>query len=95
MNATQAVNFANIGAITTAGFYYKGGATTLTWQATLNAGNIQLQILANDGVTWLNVGAAVSALGFSSVGNLPAGQYRFVISLATANYISLASVPQG
>jgi len=84
--------FINVGTGATTAFTLKGGKYGLTWQATLGGGNLQLQTLAADGTTWLPVGAAISALGFTNF-DLPPGQYRFNVTTSTANYIAIAGVP--
>jgi hypothetical protein len=92
MATGDAVKFLNIGAVTTSAFALFGGKYGLLWQATLGGGNLQLQGLAADGTTWLNVGASITALGFTAF-DLPPGQYRFNITTSTANYISLSGIP--
>lgn len=56
MSATESNQFSNIAA-TTAAFILKGGRYAPI--ATFGGGDLQLQILALDGVTWINVGAAI------------------------------------
>lgn len=89
--STQSYQFANL-SVTTAAFYLDGGTFGLTVSATFGGGNVQLQILSFDRVTWLNVGAAITANGFVSQ-TLPPGQYRIAITTATAVYAALTSVP--
>ena len=60
--------------------------------ATFGGGNIQLQILSFDKVTWLNVGAANHRQRLRQL-SLPPGQYRMAITTATAVYAALTSVP--
>lgn len=84
--------FSNIGAGSTAAFKLKGGKYGLTIIATFGGGNVQLQTLAADNSTWVNVGSSVTAAGFSTL-DLPPGQYRFTVTTSTAVYISLSSIP--
>lgn len=89
--STQSFQFAGISA-TSAPFYCDGGNCALTVSATFGGGNIQLQILSFDKVTWINVGSPITANGFVSL-SLPPGQYRLAITTATAVYAALTSVP--
>jgi hypothetical protein len=89
--STQSFQFAGISA-TSAPFYCDGGNCALTVSATFGGGNIQLQILSFDKVTWINVGSAITANGFVSQA-LPPGQYRLAITTATAVYAAPTSVP--
>jgi hypothetical protein len=89
--STQAIQFSNIAA-TTAAFTLKGGKYGLAVTATFGGGNVQLQTLATDGSTWIGVGTAVTAAGFSNF-DLPPGQYRLAITTATAVYAALVNVP--
>ena len=84
--------FSNLGAVTTSTFTLLGGKYAVTWQATLGGGNLQLQALSADGSTFVAVGSAIAALGLT-VFDLPPGQYRFVITTATANFISVCRIP--
>jgi hypothetical protein len=63
--STQSFQFAGISA-TSAPFYCDGGNRALTVSATFGGGNIQLQILSFDKVTWINVGSPITANGFVS-----------------------------
>jgi hypothetical protein len=69
--ATQSYQFSNIAA-TTSPFLIKGGTYGLSVEATFGGGNVTLQLLGPDGSTWLNVGSAITANGFSSQ-SLPPG----------------------
>jgi hypothetical protein len=91
MSATESHQFSNISA-TTGSFTLMGGKYGLDVSATWNSGNMQLQTLATDGATWVNVGSSVTANGFSNY-DLPAGQYRLAITSATAVYAALSTVP--
>lgn len=90
MSATQTIQFSNISA-TTAAFALLGGTYGLTLSATFGGGNVQLQTLSLDGVTWINIGSAASANSVNDF-TLTPGQYRFVVTTATAVYISLCKI---
>lgn len=83
--------FSNISA-TTAAFALLGGKYCCAVTATFSGGSVQLQMLAVDGATWFNLGAAFTVAGSQNF-DLPAGQYRFVITTATAVYAVVANVP--
>jgi hypothetical protein len=83
--------FSNISA-TTAAFALKGGKYAAVVSATFGGGNVQLQTLALDGSTWVNVGTSITAAGLSNY-DLSPGQYRLAITTATAVYASLFGVP--
>jgi hypothetical protein len=91
-SSTQSVQFSNIGTGATAQFAIKGGKYSASSSATFGGGNQQLQILALDAVTWINVGSSITAAGLTTY-DLPPGQYRWNITTATANYIALTTVP--
>lgn len=58
-------------------------------------GSFQLQVLAGDNATWVNVGAAVVANGFSVL-QLPPGSYRWTTAAATtALFAELVRIPVG
>jgi len=84
--------FLNVGTGATGQFNLIGGKYGVTWQATLGGGNLQLQALAADGSSWVPVGSAISALGYTSF-DLAPGTYRFNVTTSTANYISITLVP--
>jgi hypothetical protein len=90
-SSTQSVQFSNIAA-TTAAFSLLGGIYGLTVSATFGGGNVQLQALAADGVTFVNVGSSVTAAGLTSPLYLPPGQYRLAITTATAVFAALTSI---
>jgi hypothetical protein len=92
ITATESVQFSNISA-TTAAFTLKGGNYALTTHATSYGSTVQLQVLAIDGVTWLNEGSNVTADGVTSYSNLPPGQYRINISGASGLFADLVRVP--
>jgi hypothetical protein len=91
MTVTESHAFSNIGA-TTPAFGLYGGKYGLDVTATFSSGNVQLQTLAPDGSTWVNVGSAITAAGFSNY-DLPPGQYRLAITTATAVYAALTTIP--
>jgi hypothetical protein len=90
MSATESKQFSDISA-TTAAFSLLGGKYGLDISATWSSGNAQVETLATDGSTWLNVGSAVTANGTSTY-DLPPGQYRIGISSATAVYAALTKI---
>jgi len=88
----DAVKFSNLGAVTTNSFPLLGGKYSVVWQATLGGGNLQLQVLSDDGSTFVPVGSAIAALGATTF-DLAAGVYRFVITTSTANFITVVGIP--
>lgn len=86
----DSVAFANIGA-NTASFPLKGGSYGVTAHATWGGGNVALQRLAADGVTFVTCVTAFTADGFASA-NLPQGTYRFAVTTATGVYVDITSV---
>lgn len=104
MIATEAVKFDNINA-TTASFLTLGGFYNATVIATFGGGSVELQQLAEDGATWVsllfpfnNAGVEVDLVIGKFTANgmkqfiLAAGQYRFLVTTATAVYASLTRV---
>lgn len=97
MNVTEAFKFDNI-SVTTAAFTVRGGRYILSAVATWSAGSVQLQMLAEDGVTWIApwtiAGAANNfTANATATLDLVPGQYRLAVTTATAVYASLCSVP--
>jgi hypothetical protein len=90
--AQQSIQFANISA-TPPVFTLEGGTYVATAVATFGGGNLQLQTLANDGLTFVNVGSQITANGVTTYSNLPPGQYKLVVTTATAIFFSLSRVP--
>jgi hypothetical protein len=90
VSATESHQFSNINA-TTLQFPIIGGRYSAEAAATWSSDNAQIQTLALDGSTWINVGSAITANGTSTY-DLPAGQYRVAISSATAVYFALTKV---
>lgn len=93
MGATsiESKQFSNISA-TTAAFPLKGGKYALIASATFGGGNLQLQVLAMDGTTYVNAAASITAAGLTTY-DLPQGMYRVSVTTATAVYVSLTSIP--
>lgn len=93
MRRPDGQTFSNISA-TTAAFKLDGGVYSVDVHATFGGGNIQLQKLAADGVTWLPFSAQITADGATSPLYIPAGgQWRFALTTATAAYINIKRVP--
>jgi hypothetical protein len=85
--------FSNISA-TTAAFTLKGGYYFLACVATFGGGNVELQVLGPDQSTYLSAPTALKLSAAGTIaGYLPPGQYRFLITTATAVYCSVTGVP--
>jgi hypothetical protein len=91
---TQSVQFSNLGSVTTAAFSLKGGTYGIAVTATFGGGNVQLQMLSIDGVTWFNVATSITAAGLT-IQQLPPGQFRVAITTATAVSIAIDTIPTG
>jgi hypothetical protein len=98
MRAVDGFSWSNVaagtypaGAASNPGFL-QGGYYQTAAIATWSTGNLQLQQLAADGSTWINVGAPITANGVQ-YNYLPPGRYQVVITTATASYGSLTRVP--
>jgi hypothetical protein len=89
-NQVESQVFSNIAA-NTAGFTLRGGLYGVKATATFSAGSVTLQVLADDGSTWLTAMTAFSAAGYASA-YLPAGTYRFGVTTATAVYCSVTGI---
>lgn len=93
MRAQEAVTFTNIAA-TTAAFELRGGRYDVMVIATFNAGSVDLQAQGPDGSTFISVlPAAFAATGIKQALDLPPGQYKFVVTTATAVFATVARVP--
>jgi hypothetical protein len=93
MSSVEAKKFSNINA-TTAAFTLQGGTYQIAvGPATFGGGNVVLQQLLLDGVTWVPVHTPLTAVG-AVTADLPPGQFRVAISLATAVFATVASVPR-
>jgi len=92
MRGTEAFNKSNVAAGTYSPFVVSGGYYQFFAKATWGGGNMQLNQLAPDGVTWVANGAAITADGFQYV-YLPPGQVQVVVTTSTANYFSLCRIP--
>jgi hypothetical protein len=91
--STESVQFSNIAA-TPAVFFLRGGNYALSTKATSYGTKLQLELLALDGTTWLNVGSNVTADGvITTFTNLPPGQYRFELASVTGLYLALTRIP--
>jgi hypothetical protein len=85
--------FSNISA-TTAAFTLKGGYYFLACVATFGGGNVELQVLGPDQSTYLSAPTALKLSAAGTIaGYLTPGQYRFLITTATAVYCSVTGVP--
>lgn len=62
------------------------------WAATFGGGNVVLQQLGNDGVTWVAVGTAITAAG-ANVSEVPPGKYRLLVTTATGVYATVTRIP--
>lgn len=91
-NVTESKKFDNIGAVTTATFTLKGGKYAIVTKST-GAGTINLNILAEDGATFIPAITAIAAVTGFAVVDLPPGQYQVAVSGFTANFVSITSVP--
>ncbi len=90
-SVVDGAGFSNISA-TTAAFRLKGGKYAIVASATFGGGNLQLQTLANDNSTYVNVGSSITAAGLSTY-DLPPGQYKIAVATATAVYVTITGVP--
>lgn len=96
MSATDSYIASNISA-PTAAFPLKGGRYVLTAVATFGGGNVQVQILAADGSTWVapkDIGGSannLTAAGSQTI-DLPACRARINVVTATAVYAAVARV---
>jgi hypothetical protein len=73
----DAQGFSNIGA-TTAAFHLQGGKYGVTVKAS-TYGTVTLQVLANDGTTYLAAMTAFAADGYASA-DLPEGTYKVALA---------------
>lgn len=63
--------------------YWKGGTAILSAVGTFGSVSIQLQMMGPDGVTWCNVGSAITSAQAVSV-SLPAGYVRVTLTSGTS-----------
>ena len=82
--------FSNVAA-TQGPFTLYGGTYGVTATATWGGGSVTLQMLAPDGVTWITALAAFTANGYGAI-SLPPGQYRFLVTTATAVFVSIGRI---
>ncbi len=74
-------------------FEGRSGYYTVT-VATFGGGNVELQVLGPDQSTYLSAPAALKLSAAGTIaGYLPPGQYKFVITTATAVYCDVTGVP--
>lgn len=88
--STETKQFSNISA-TTAAFTLTGGRYGFIVTANFGGGNVALQVLSNDGSTWVNVSNQTAAAAVTV--DLPPGSYRIQIATATAVFVTLGRVP--
>lgn len=91
MRAEQSVRFDNI-SVDTSEFTLYGGKYLISVVATFGGGNVVMEMLAGDNVTYLPVHAAITANGLVAV-DLPPGRYRFNLTTATAVYSIVTRIP--
>ena len=77
---------------TTSAFQLGEGIYVARAHATWSAGNIQLQTMAADNVTWVNVGSSITADTVTSPMYLPWGSYRWQVTTATGVYVDLDEI---
>jgi hypothetical protein len=73
-------------------FTLLGGRYALTAHGTWSSGSATLQLLAPDGVTYVNV-ASFTSDGSATV-SLPAGKYQVAVSGASGVYVSITKILQ-
>jgi hypothetical protein len=88
-NQVESQVFSNIAA-NTAGFTQRGGLYGVKAMATFGGGNVALQVLADDGSTWIQA-QNFTANGYASI-FLPSGTYRFGVTTAAAVYCSVVGI---
>lgn len=93
MNVTDGFRAANVSA--NQDFTLLGGMYAIDVIATFGGGTVKLKKVQADGTTYISVGASTdfTAAGFVTGLNLPAGQYRFEVTTATAVYAAIQRVP--
>lgn len=69
-----------------------GGNYSLAVVAT-GSGNVTLQRLGPDGVTYITAATPVTATGITAVLGLAPGQYRAAVTTLTAVYAELTRIP--
>ena len=72
-----------------------GGDYAITRSGAWGGGSVTLNILAQDGVTWVPaLAAAWTANGFQTA-TLPGGSYQLAVaSTATSTYVSISRIPR-
>jgi hypothetical protein len=91
MRSVESFSWSNISATPAAFTISGGGKFALTAHATWGGGNIQLQRVSTDGSTFVNVGASVTADGFSTY-DIPRGLYQLAVTTATGVYADLSRI---
>lgn len=61
---------------------YQGGTATFFATGTFGGGTVMLQTLAPDGVTWVPIGAGITAAGLANFA-APAGKLRVAVTGST------------
>ena len=105
MRATDAVKFSNIAA-TTAAFGLNGGRYAVGVIATFGGGSVKFQQVGPDGSTMIDLEAPFNNAGTEAdlvistflangmkVFDVPPGQYKIVITTASAVYVNIVRVP--
>lgn len=82
-------------AANSAQFELKGGIYSFAAVGTWGGGNVEVQKLGPDGSTFISMSTAVKLLanGVFAPSYFPPGQYKIVITTATAVYTELSRVP--
>ena len=70
-----------------------GGTYGIAAIATWGGGSVDLQILGPDGATYLSVLDTVFVANGVKLVQLPVGTYKFVVTTATAVYVSIGGTP--
>lgn len=93
-NSVDAQLFQNISA-SQGPFPLKGGYYMVAGVGTWSGGNVELQVLGPDGVTYLSLPTALKLTANGTIaGYVPPGQCKFTITgTPTAVYVSAAGVP--
>ncbi len=97
MSPTRALLLSNVSAQAAGpAVNWQGGIAALILVGTMGGCTVSLQVLADDGATWVALGASttVTATGVVTPVYVPAGQVRAVVTVATPTglYCSLAPV---
>ncbi len=97
MSTTTSAVLLENGSETGGGVYFPGGTATVEIIANFGIGNVAVEKLGADGVTWLSVVSSQAAnILFRPASSLsyPPGQYRAVVAAgATGVYVKMERVP--